>query len=177
MQVNELQLPDERISDLASSCAKAIWHIKDRLKIWCKDLSLKDDVEEHAGASPDMLICADLANWKKHGKNRNRSKCNPQFGLVNFDTSGAGIIELFYDGATKRKELLVSNPLPLPFSIPVIASPNSSEIGDAVDIFTAALEWWKPFMTRLRVFEGNAPDVKSIRLQLGIPKKPPHRTP
>ena len=64
----EVSLPDERIEDAVFSAAKAIWHLKDRLRKWCKLQRVKDEVEDYAKRCPDLLICADLANWKKHGE-------------------------------------------------------------------------------------------------------------
>jgi hypothetical protein len=50
--------------------AKSVWQLKDRLKLWVKAQGLAVDVEGHAMANPNLLVCADLANWKKHVRTR-----------------------------------------------------------------------------------------------------------
>jgi len=144
--IKKLSLPDERILDAVLSLAKSIWHLKDRLHQWVQANNLPEDVESYAKDCPPLLIAADLANWKKHGRSQNVSVQKPRLELVEFDTSQSGIVEFFYDGAMKEKELLVTNPKPLKFKVPVLIDGGDAQLGDAVEVLTQAFEHWKPLI-------------------------------
>lgn len=164
---NYVDLPDERISDMFFSAAKAIWHLKDRLHQWCRLTGVQIDVEGFAKQCPELLVCADLANWKKHGRHDNRSGHNPRLGLVKFDTSQSGAIELFHEGATKEKELLVSQPVPLHFSAPVLSGIGDTEIGGAMTILLAAFDYWKPLITQIGALVNDDRESSALRKMLG----------
>jgi len=80
-----LALPDERIHDEVISFAQSVWHLKDRLKQYVIACKLPINVEDLANQNISLLVCADLANEKKHGKADNRSKLSPQLSEVYFD--------------------------------------------------------------------------------------------
>ncbi|MCY2931839.1 MAG: hypothetical protein NTV86_20570 [Planctomycetota bacterium] len=161
-------LPDERITDAVLSTAQGIWHLKDRLMQWCKVHGCPEDVEVYARQSPDLLVCADLANRKKHGRHENRSGCDPRLGVIKFDTSQSGVIELFYDGATKEKGLLVTEPRPLSFSIPVLAADDKTEIGDALGILAGGLQHWKTLIRKVGILEGTDPETVAVKQMFGL---------
>ena len=156
-QMKKLQLPDERILDAVLSLAKSVWHLKDRLHQWVRANNLPDDVESHAKGCPAMLMAADLANWKKHGRSQNVSGRRPRLELVEFDTSQSGVVEFFYNGAMKEKELLVTNPEPLKFTVPVLIDGGDAQLGDAVEMLAQAFEHWKPLIRKV----GALGDVKN----------------
>ena len=164
---NNVALPDERIGNMFLSAAEALWHLKDRIHQWCKLTCVQSNVEAHAKQSPELLVCADLANWKKHGRHGNRSGKEPRLGLVEFDTSQSGIIELFYEGATKEKELLVSDPTPLPFAASVLSRGQESEIGDAMAILLAALDHWKPLIVKVGLLDEDDRESSALRKMMG----------
>jgi hypothetical protein len=87
--VLKIKLPDERIQDHVLEFAKGVWHLKDRLHQWVKATGSGEDVEAWAEQSIDLRICADLANWKKHGRHQNISKLGLRKGdSVNYTTPG-----------------------------------------------------------------------------------------
>jgi len=156
-QINKLAVPDERILDAVLSLAKSIWHLKDRLSQWVRGNNLSEEVESHAKGCPDLLIAADLANRKKHGRSQNVSGQRPRLELVEFDTSQSGVVEFFYNGAMKEKELLVTNPKPLKFTVPVLTDGDTAPLGDAVEMLAHAFEHWKPLIRKI----GALGDVKN----------------
>ena len=52
-------------------------------------------------------------------------------GLVHFDLGNSGVCEVFYNGATKRKEVLVTNPVPVAFRVDVLVDDGKSTSGAA----------------------------------------------
>ena len=159
----EWQCPDERIFGLVLELAKGLWHLKDRLHQWSRVHGQGEDVDAYARSNADLRLCADLANWKKHGRSENVSGRSPRLEFVKFDTSRCGMVEYFYNGATKQKELLVTNPVPIPFAIPVFEGQGESEIGDCLGITSRALTYWLPLLQRLKVLDGENPEAVELR--------------
>jgi hypothetical protein len=120
----KLKLPDEKIADDVINYAKSVWHLKDRLKIWTKLNECNLDIEKYAEKNINLMVCADLANKKKHGCSSNRSGFDPSLNIeIEFDTSKNGLLELFYKGSLREKELLVSIPVTCsPKTVPVESS-------------------------------------------------------
>ena len=161
-----LTLPDERISDQVMEFAKSVWQLKDRLKLWVKAHGLSTDIEGEANKSSDLLVTADLANWKKHGENKNRSGLNPRTTEVRFDTSKNGVVELYYDGASKEKELLVTVPEPIPYWVDVVADGGPNVLGNAVDIISAAFAYWLPLIQTLGILKGTDRETEHLNKKL-----------
>ena len=160
-----ISLPDERIIDKVFEFAKGVWHLKDRLKLWAKASGFAIDIEAEAAKDRDLMACADLANWKKHGKNRNRSNRDPKIGNVRFDTSKSGGIEIYYDGATKRQEVLVVNPVPIPFSVEVVDQ-DGATLGNAIDLIERAFSAWLPIINTLGILSGMDRENEHLRTML-----------
>ena len=131
-------------------------------------MKLPVDVNAYAQRCPDLLICADLANWKKHGRSQNVSGCSPKLDAVHFDTSRSGVIEVFYDGASKEKELLVSNQVPIPWVIPVLVHDGLARLGDAVAIIAHAFEFWRSLVEQIGVLGGQDREATALRAEFGI---------
>jgi hypothetical protein len=165
---SSLGLPDERITDAVLSLAMSVWHLKDRLHQWKKASALKEDVEGYAKTCMELLVCADLANWKKHGCSGTKSGCNPRLGVVHFDTSRSGVTGLFYNGANKTKELLVTNPVPIPFEIPVLKGNEEETLGTAAVLIAKAFEHWKPLIKRIGVLDSQDRESMALRTQMGF---------
>lgn len=173
IQSKSISHPDERILDAVLELAKSVWHLKDRIVKWlqvcnlmeCGGLS-KKSIETWVGGNLNLRIAADLANEKKHGENRIRSKLRPSVPLVEFDTSQHGVLEIFYDGAIKEQELLVSNPLPLPFSVPVVSLVTNERIGDAAQILEDAFRSWLPLIRQIGVLVGIDPETIRLRQEI-----------
>lgn len=165
-RLRNLSLPDERIQGVVWEFAERVWHLKDRLHQWVKATGGNADVEAFAKASQNLLICADLANKKKHGGNENRSNLTPDVGNVNFDTSKSGPIEFFYSGAGKDKELLVANPAPIPFTVELLIHDGTASLGDAVEIIHQAFVVWLPLIQKLGILSGDDNETKLLREQL-----------
>jgi len=161
--LKSLSVPDERIQDQVLEFAKAVWQLKDRLRQWAKAVGARSDVEVTAKKNTSLLVCSDLANLKKHGRCENRSGLNPHLGTVRFDTSESGMVEFFYDGATKEKELIVSRPVPIPFRVDVKTHDGSDVLGDAVEIIADAFKAWLPVIEELGVLSADDPETRRLR--------------
>ncbi len=164
-----LGLPDERIQDQILELAKATWHLKDRLHQFAKAVKRQVEVDAHSKKSESLLICADLANKKKHGRHENRSKQNPYLGLVKFDTSMCGGLEYYYDGAMKTKGLIVEKAAPIPFSVDVLAqkgdAPEKDDdvLGDAREIINRGFCDWLPLIDSMGILSGDNPETIALR--------------
>jgi len=162
----EISLADERIIDRVFEFAKSVWHLKDRLKLWVDAQGLNFNVEAKAAKCRALLICADLANWKKHGENRNRSEIDPRVETVKFDTSKSGGIELYYDGATKHQELLVANPVPISYRVDVLADGGNTNLGNAVDVIDRGFSDWLPMIMTLGILSADNRESEYLRQHL-----------
>ena len=158
-----LSCPDERITDQVAELAKAVWHLKDRLYQWVKASGRSADIDGFTKSSKELLICADLANLKKHGRNKNRSGLNPRLANVDFDTSKNGTVEIFYDGATKAKEVIVERAIPIPYTVQLLIHDGPDSIGDAIEIVSRGLESWLPLIQQLGVLEGDGREEHFLR--------------
>ena len=176
-----LTLPDERIIDRVFQFASSVWHLKDRLRGWVQAKGLSADVEVWAQQQERLLLCADLANKKKHGRHTDRSGLNPELGvlpdggagessdatgLVRFDTSRSGTLELFYDGSTKEKELLVETPAPIAYRVDVLNGNTGKVVGDAIALIHTALCDWLPLLEKLGVLAAGDKESSALRTLL-----------
>ena len=161
----QLKLPDESIHDRILEFAMAVWHLKDRLEQYAKATKQSSDLNSIADNNVSLLVTADLANKKKHGRNKNRSKLDPQLDLVAFDTSRSGEIELYYHGPTRDKELIVTFFVPIPFSVNVLihnGSAVATELGDAREVINKAFLAWLTVIQNLGILAADDPETKSL---------------
>ena len=165
-RVPYLELPDEKICDAVFQFAESVWHLKDRLRRYGKATGRPVNVERLASESRALLVCADLANLKKHGANENRSGLNPRLGLVRFDTSKSGTVEFWYNGAAKQKELIVSNRTPISFNVNIVTNEGSVPVGDAVTIIHDAFGEWLAVIHELGLLEGADRETVYLKNQL-----------
>lgn len=161
-ELSRYTAPDERIYDRILEFAKAVWHLKDRLNQYARASNLQIDVDQVVKQSRDLLVCADLANKKKHGRNENRSQLDPRLGLVSFDTSKSGAIEMYYDAAMKDKELIVANPVPILYSVDILDH-NEAAIGDARVIINRGFNAWLPLIRQLHILSADDSESKALR--------------
>jgi hypothetical protein len=159
--LKELRLPDESIQDRVLELAKAVWHLKDRLHQYAKAIGKRIDCDAHARQCPALLLCADLANKKKHGRNENRSGLDPHLGTVTFDTSASGAIEFFYDGAMKDKELIVENTVPIKFTVDILGA-GEAVLGDARDLINDGFRGWLPLIQKLELLANDDPESVAL---------------
>lgn len=176
--IKRLVLPDERILEAVLRFAESIWHMKDRLSQLAKAKGVSVDVELVAINSEGLRVCADLANEKKHGGCENRSTLNPRLGVlsenpevdgsgvVEFDTDACGSVEFFYQGATKEKELLVTNPVPIPFRVDILVSDGKSGKRDAVSFIYEAFRQWFPVIEQLGLLPPEDRESVALRARL-----------
>ncbi len=161
--LNELKLPDEGIQDRVLEFAKAVWHLKDRLHQFARATNQAVDLDAVADRSMELLICADLANKKKHGRTGNRSKVSPVLDSVRFDTSRCGAIEFYYDGAMKYKELIVSNLAPIPFTVAILQEGTAAVLGDSLVTINQALCNWLPVIQQLGALSNEDPETAALK--------------
>jgi len=162
--IKELGLPDERIHDRVLEFANAVWHLKDRLHQYAKATGTRIDCDEHAKQCQPLLVCADLANKKKHGRNENRSGLDPSLDIVKFNMSGNGAVEVYLDGVMNDKEVIVEKNVPIPFAVNILVQGDGkTALGDAREIINLGFEHWLPLIERLGVL--NAGDRESHALR------------
>jgi hypothetical protein len=124
-------------------------------------LSLNISIEEWATTNPSLLICADLINAKKHGGPGDRSGYSPFLSGVQLFLARAGVLGVRYDGVNVLDELLLTNPVPVPWRIEVLTGDGKGTFGDAVELIGRAFASWVPVIRTLKVLGG---DVRSRRL-------------
>jgi len=169
IKIQKLRLPDENITENVLSFAKSIWHLKDRLKLWVSSNLLNVKIENIAKKSTPLLVCSDLANRKKHGKLKNiRTNFCPVLGdTVEFDTSKNGVLEFYYNGKMKEKELFVSIPEPIPWHIQILKKDGSVFSENAVEYISSAFIDWLPAIQKINVL-GDDPESNEIKISLKI---------
>jgi len=162
IRTKQLALPDERIQARYYAAAECVWELKDRLARWCKYARREVDIEQYASESQELLICGDLANFKKHGAGRSRTGSQPRLTTIAFDTSRNGVIELYYNGATKEKELWVEHAVQIPFRAPIV-DPNDGVLRvDALPVLDASLRHWTQLIQPLGVLDSINPESKVL---------------
>jgi hypothetical protein len=159
----QMSFPVETISDRVALLASSVWHLKDRLNHYAKSTKAAADSDVWANSNRTLQICGDIGNHKKHGHNQNRSGLNPELvPEISFDTSRSGLLEFYYDGATKQRELLVSNPVPIPYRVDV-ADGSGTVIGDATNIIRTGFDHWLPVIRSLGILAGTGRDDVALR--------------
>lgn len=162
-KIRQLSFPVEAISEQAALLAASVWHLKDRLHHYAKATKSPADSTAWANSSRDLLICGDIGNLKKHGHSPNWSGVNPRIvPEIIFDTSRNGLLELHYNGATKHAELLVTEPVPIPYRVD-IADATGAVIGDAGTIIQAGFNHWLPLIRELGVLDGDGAEETALR--------------
>ncbi len=162
----KVHLPDENIVDSVVGFAASVWHLKDRLYQWAKATGQSVDIKALISKSKGLRVCADLTNKKKHARNENRSGLDPTLGLVEFDTSRSGPLEFFYNGATKDKELIVSNPVPIPYKVNIVADKGEPALGDAVLVIYEAFKDWLPIIKTMGALDSDDGESLALRKTL-----------
>ncbi|GAG25491.1 unnamed protein product, partial [marine sediment metagenome] len=160
-------LPDERIQDEILSLAQGVWHLKDRLKQWTRVQNLNINIEDLAKKSISLMVCADLANIKKHGGTDDRSGLFPRLSEVYFDTSKSGLLEIYYAGGMKEKELRLSKPNPISFTVKILTKDEKGDdekvlAENAIDYIWEAFEYWLPIIQRLSILKDNDGESRDL---------------
>lgn len=187
IRTRKMTQPDERVEDAVYDLARAVWHFKDWLGHWARLNGSRWDVaENHAKGCRELSVAADLINTKKHGTTskggvQNRSGLYPYINEVHFDTSTSGVIEVWYRGDLKETTLLVTDPNPIPFRVPIWQGDGSWHrlndrqeddgecIGDAAAVLMRGFIHWLPLIKSLGVlddYERN-PESSVLRVALG----------
>lgn len=171
VRVKILDVPEDRTLARGYELAKAIWHLKDWIKT-CAPLfgHAPQEVEAHAAALPEMLVCADLANFKKHGGPLKSPRCDwePRLGPeVVFDLSKSGLIEMYYDGARKRTALYVSESQPIPTYLPVLVNDGSACLRDDFGrIARNCVIHWNQLIQAWKLLDPQHPEALAISTDL-----------
>lgn len=159
----KLTMPIEPLAERAALTAAAVWHLKDRLNHYAKATGSEADTTAWANGNLNTRICGDLGNHKKHGHNQNHSGLSPMLADgVELDLSKSGLIEMYYNGATKAQELLVSNLTPIPFRIDVV-DPKEVVLGNSTDIIRDGFDHWLPLIDQLGILAGSGNDDLALR--------------
>lgn len=177
VNTRHLAYPDERIQDLCFDFARCVWHLRDRFVSWYKsDPTLNEKkLNKYLHSRPDILVCSDLINWKKHGLIGEKSGQMPHVGGVHFDLSNSGIVDACYDGAAKEACITVSIPEPISFSVDIVDSaicdpysiiPPSPEsiIDDAYTLFRRALLEYKQIANESGILNGADREAEHINM-------------
>lgn len=163
-------LADEQVDDAVLNLAKSVWHLKDRLHQWIKRTGAAADVKTWSDGCSHLLVCGDLANWKKHGRTENLSGLEPKLTEVFFDLTKSGGVEYFFDGSTKHQELIVTNPVPIPFT-PRLILKGEPEPVNAIIIIHSGFRRWVDLIEQLGVLAGDGRENRVLRETLFVPSK------
>lgn len=162
-----IKLPDEKIIDDVLGYAKSVWHLKDRLGLWSTLRRSEFDIEEIINKSMELMVCSDLANRKKHGRSDNRSGFYPKLNVeVEFDTSKNGVLEFFYNGVLREKELLVTNRVPISYKVEILKENGNVLSNDAVEYISQAFNRVLPIVEHLEVLDQEISGGKELKLML-----------
>jgi hypothetical protein len=150
-----LYLPDVGLNGEVLDYAAAIWHLKDWLKKAIAEKSIGVDLEKHVDTSRELCICADLVNFQKHGgykkkKSGSRSGLDPKLSTCHFDLSHNGIVEFYYNGKTREKEITVQYPIPMPWQIDVLSGDEIINLGNVLFVLGRAFIHWQPIIQKLQ---------------------------
>lgn len=160
---SRFSFPHEGIIDSILSLAQSVWHFKDYL---IDSHGKRTPVEDYAEGKPDLLICCDLANEKKHATLRRKkgrsglaphlgilSKGEPMYGVVAFDTRKNGMVEFAYTGKTRAHRFWVTQPVGIPFRAEILIARKRGvgSKGDAVEFIFKAFKQWEPLIKRLGI--------------------------
>lgn len=161
--VRTLSLHHERTRTRVLDMAVAVWHLRDRLHQWAKATEDTLDVRLYADGRPRLVVCADLANRRKHGHS-NRSRLDPGLGQVAFDTSKSGTVLFAHDGAAKEDIFAVSNPAPITYTVELVLA--DTPIPDAVDFIWRAFLEWLPLINDLGILTADEAENRHLRKRL-----------
>jgi hypothetical protein len=151
----------EEVQRRVLEVAGAIWHLKDRLKLWvaARSLTISPTIEELVAGNLALLLCSDLINAKKHGECKNRSGYGPRLGGLRIDINGNGAVAMRYDGAAKEDEILVTHRVPVPFQVEIISGDGRGTFGNAAEVIEKAFDVWRQVICQLGILA--APDPES----------------
>ncbi len=158
-----LSLHHERTRTRVLDLAGAVWHLWDRLHQWAKATGNALDVRRYADGRPRLVVCADLANRRKHGHS-DRSRLDPRLGQVAFDTSNSGVSLYAYDGAAKEDTFAVSKPAPISYTVELALA--DTPIPDAVDFIWRAFLEWLPLINELGILAPDEAENRHLRKRL-----------
>jgi hypothetical protein len=137
--------------------------LKDRLNHYAKATGSAINADAWANGNYYLQICGDIGNLKKHGHNQNFSGANPKaVPEITFDTSRSGALEFYCDGATKQRELLVSDTSPIPYRVDVVDGAGNF-LGSAADIIRTGFDHWLPVIWQLGILAGADREDENLR--------------
>jgi hypothetical protein len=158
--------------------AGLVWQVKDGLINWLADhptLKLPvgpfqiaggsravTSVEEWAKLSLPLMLCADLYNTHKHYDDCNRSGHKPFLNGVAFDGSKAGAWGIYYNGARKTGDLLVTNRMPVPMRVELHSGTQPVDFGDAVIVIGNGFRHWIPVIRGMGLLAPNGLEDRAI---------------
>lgn len=163
-----MHLDDEPVIDMALSLSKSLWHFKDYIKKLISTSCVDCNLEEELRTKEYLLICADLANRKKHAENKNRSKIDPRIGLVKYDLTQVGEVELFYDGKSKDWELIVTHPNEIPFEVQIEGPGRQVLFTDARQVFCNAFDEWKGILSEHGLLDSDDETCQMLKKLIGL---------
>src|SRR5206468_3721764 len=118
------------------------WSVKDHLKKLVQSRGGDpEDVERYVNSTPDLQICADIANTAKHGQlNRSRTGRNVRADRPTFEIPQAAVGALTFLKNEVRVD--VSKPELVTFKYPLVDD-SGREVGDALKHLVAGVAAWE----------------------------------
>jgi hypothetical protein len=163
-----LKIADPFVQGEILALAGAVWHLRERLDKWGEATGATISVRREARRDPNLCLCADLWNAKKHGECRDDlSGLHPRLDTVEYDLSRSGSVELACDGASQVKEVIVAAPVPIPFRVNLLTG-DGVVIGNVVDIIRAGMLSLLPAIRQLGVLNGEDRPAVELRRALGL---------
>jgi hypothetical protein len=143
-----MKSPAEIQDDLAS-LSLWVWSVKDHLKALVASRGGNpEDVEEFVNVTPDLQVCADIANTAKHGQLRtSRTGRFLRAGPLHFEIPQAALASLSL--LMNEVQIDLAKPDLVTFRLPLLDA-SGSDVGDALFHLRAGVEAWESYVERLR---------------------------
>jgi hypothetical protein len=137
------------IEDDLSSLAVWVWSTKDHLKKLVQSRGGDPaDVERYVDSSPDLRVCADIANTAKHAQlNRSRTGRYLRAGRPQFEVPQAALGSLTFLENEVRVD--VSKPELVRFRYPLLDEAGK-ETGDAMKHLEGGIAAWEKYVEQIR---------------------------
>jgi hypothetical protein len=137
------------IEDDLSSLGLWVWSTKDHLKKLVQSRGGDPaDVERYVDSSPDLRVCADIANTAKHAAlNRSRTGRYLRAGRLQFEIPQAALASLTF--LEKEVQIDVSKPELVSFRYPLLDD-SGKVAGDAMKHLEGGVAAWEKYVEQIR---------------------------
>lgn len=138
----------EEIEDDIANLFIWVWNLKDYLKEFAETIGTDpQEVENLINSDHNLQLCADVANWLKHGRLKSsRSNSYARLGRLRFHAPHGTFSSITFRGTeieidvSKVKEILLLMP---------VLKMNGDEIADSFEVISMALSQWEGYFKKI----------------------------